>query len=117
MGPIYLNICHTTKITSNPRFDMVQQASTFLRKVDLTVSTKDIGASKLYYEKFIGTDTVMNANGEYMSPCAGDSGGPLMFKDKSSGRWILIGKNCHLKLIICHPNIFRGWVYLQVTYL
>jgi len=30
--------------------------------------------------------------GEYQEPCAGDSGGPLMYKtDGPKGRWVVIG--------------------------
>jgi len=47
--------------------------SPVLRKVTLRVS------SKLYeHKKIFGTELRKNADGKYMDPCAGDSGGPLM---------------------------------------
>jgi len=39
---------------------------------------------------YIRTTVEKNANNEYMDPCSGDSGGPLMYHNLSSG-WVLIG--------------------------
>ena len=64
-----------------------KQQSPMLKRVNLRVSMKS-------YKHFmmLGTET-RQKNGEYQDPCAGDSGGPLMYQDRSSGRWMLIGQN------------------------
>jgi len=46
---------------------------TDLREVNLTVDEK-----KYAHRKMFGTKLEKNADGEYMDPCSGDSGGPLM---------------------------------------
>ena len=50
-------------------------------------------------------------------PCAGDSGGPLMYQDPDSGRWVIIGwlefhfiKNMELRnanAVQCHSSLSR----------
>ena len=73
-----------------------------LRRVDLRVSMKN-------YKHFtlLGTET-KQINGVYQDPCAGDSGGPLMYEDKSSQRWIVIGQINVITLFI-----ELNWVFLQ----
>ena len=61
--------------------------SPMLKRVNLRVSTKSFKHSKM-----LGT-LVEKKNGVYQDPCAGDSGGPLMYQDQSSGQWILIGQS------------------------
>jgi len=56
-----------------------------LRKVNLTVSSK-----KYAHYKMFGTELRKNKKGEYMDPCAGDSGGPLM-KMLAPGKAIIVG--------------------------
>ena len=50
-------------------------------KVDLKVSKHKYNLHKMF-----GT-TVVNEK----DPCSGDSGGPLMYKDKKTGRLVIIG--------------------------
>ena len=64
-----------------------KRQSPMLKRVNLKVSTKSFKHTKM-----LGT-LVEKKNGVYQDPCAGDSGGPLMYKDKNSGRWILIGQS------------------------
>ena len=63
------------------------EQSEFLKEVDLTVSE-----TRFKYKKMFGTDTEKK-NGTWQDPCRGDSGGPLMYQDPGSGRWVIIG-NC-----------------------
>ena len=65
--------------------DWTSQGSPFLKRVDLRVSNTTYNASKMF-----GT-VVEYKRGEWQDPCAGDSGGPLMYQDPDSGRWIIIG--------------------------
>ena len=65
------------------------EQSTKLKRVDLRVSMKTY-----QHFKMLGTET-REIKGVYQDPCVGDSGGPLMYHDKSSGRWILIGHNIY----------------------
>ena len=64
-----------------------KRQSPMLKRVNLKVSTKSFKHTKM-----LGT-LVEKKDGVYQDPCAGDSGGPLMYKDKNSGRWILIGQS------------------------
>ena len=57
-----------------------------LKRVDLMVSRKNFKINTI-----LGTET-KQINGVYQDPCAGDSGGPLMYEDKSSQRWSVIGQ-------------------------
>ena len=65
------------------------EQSTKLKRVDLRVSMKTYK-----HFKMLGTET-RQKNGVYQDPCSGDSGGPLMYQDRSSGRWMLIGQNIY----------------------
>ena len=80
-----------------------KKQSTKLKRVNLRVSMKS-------YKHFmmLGTET-RQKNGEYQDPCAGDSGGPLMYQDRSSGRWMLIGhsRRALLRKLICQKKPFQ----------
>ena len=65
-----------------------------LRFVDLRVSTKEWNNTKMFL-----TELNSNSMGEFKDPCSGDSGGPLMYQEPSSGRWIIIGQLNYLKLV------------------
>ena len=83
--------------------DWTKKQSTKLKRVNLRVSMKS-------YKHFmmLGTET-RQKNGEYQDPCAGDSGGPLMYQDRSSGRWMLIGhsRRALLRKLICQKSLFK----------
>merc|ERR1712142_1232094 len=65
--------------------ESIKKVTDVLRKVNLTVSDKQYDHRKMF-----GTKLEKNADGEYMDPCAGDSGGPLM-KMLDSRKAIIIG--------------------------
>ena len=69
-----------------PKDSETLNQSPVLRKVNLKVSTKN-------YEHFkmLGAKNTKDKNGVFQATCGGDSGGPLMYLEKSSQRWILIG--------------------------
>ena len=60
--------------------DTKRQSET-LQKVELTVSAHPYKHSKMF-------GTLVEGKKD---PCSGDSGGPLMYKDEESGRWVIIG--------------------------
>ena len=72
-------------MANNKVDDWTSRGSPFLKRVDLRVSNTTYNASKMF-----GT-VVEYKRGEWQGVCAGDSGGPLMYQDPDSGRWILIG--------------------------
>merc|ERR1712215_256037 len=69
---------------ANPDVNTTQ--SPVLRKVTLEVSPE-----VYYHYHYLGTLLKNNSDGEWMDPCSGDSGGPLMHKNKQTKRWTLIG--------------------------
>ena len=75
-----------------------------LKRVDLMVSRKNFQHTTIF-----GTET-KQINGVYQDPCAGDSGGPLMYEDKSTHRWILIGQ---INVIALFIELLGNWVFLQ----
>ena len=44
--------------------------------------------------KMFGTEVEFKSGGEEQEqePCSGDAGGPLMYQDPDSDRWVIIGK-------------------------
>jgi hypothetical protein len=64
--------------------DVSKRQSQYLREVDLMV----LGESN--HPKMLQTE-VKKIDGIHQDPCSGDSGGPLMYQDWGSDRWIIIG--------------------------
>ena len=64
-----------------------RKQSPVLKKVDLRVSMKNYNHFKMF-----GTELRIDRSGVFQDPCAGDSGGPLMYLDRRSYRWTLIGQ-------------------------
>ena len=75
-----------------------KRQSPMLKRVNLKVSTKSFKHTKM-----LGT-LVEKKDGVYQDPCAGDSGGPLMYQDQSSGQWILIGQSETVHCIVEKSN-------------
>merc|ERR1711974_404083 len=73
---------------------LTREQSTQLKRVNLRVSMKNFKHFKMF-----GTELKKGPDGVYQDPCAGDSGGPLMYQDKGSGRWMLIGQSMELAWI------------------
>jgi len=71
--------------TNNKQDDWTGQQSKFLKRVNLSVSK-----TKYSNDKMLGTKVEFD-NGEWQDPCAGDGGGPLMYQDPDSDRWVIIG--------------------------
>jgi len=69
--------------TSKPSVNRNQ--SPYLKMVQLTVSPKVYSHAKMF-----GT-ILSKKEHEYQDPCSGDSGGPLMYMNEVSGRYVLIG--------------------------
>ena len=69
--------------TNNETIKETGQQSDELLKADLIVSDH-----KYKHHKMFGT----LVGEDKKDPCSGDSGGPLMYRDKESGRWVAIGQ-------------------------
>ena len=71
--------------------DPEPEQSPCLRFVDMKVSTKEWNNTNMF-----STELNNKSRGEFKDPCSGDSGGPLMYQEPSSGRWVILGKSTHL---------------------
>lgn len=71
---------------NNTNYPWTARQATLLKRVNLTVY-KDPPESE---EQWLFTKVELK-DGEYQDPCAGDSGGPLMYKTPQSDKWVIIG--------------------------
>ena len=51
-----------------------------------------VSANKSENTNMIMTELEKNKDQVYKDPCNGDSGGPLMYQDPPSSRWIILGQ-------------------------
>ena len=79
------NLCRQT--LNNTNYPWTARQATLLKRVNLTVY-KDPPESE---EQWLFTKVELK-DGEYQDPCAGDSGGPLMYKTPQSDKWVIIGE-------------------------
>lgn len=90
--------------------DKSKSQSPFLRKAKLRISNKRYNLYKMFGTKL-----------ETADPCSGDSGGPLMYRDKISGRYVIIGTvfgggfNCRKNEIMTIDGSTNG-VWNMVSY-
>ena len=96
-----------TKLTFGLRTESSTGQSPMLKRVNLMVSMRNFNRQTI-----IGTELRQNSNGDFEDPCAGDSGGPLMYEDTSSQRWTLIGQINFIALLI---QLLRNW-FFKVTF-
>jgi len=66
-------------------YDETLKFSPELRSVELTV------VKRKYFEKKMFGTKLIKKNGVYQDPCGSDSGGPLMFYNDKTARYVLIG--------------------------
>ena len=63
--------------------------SDLLKRVTLTVSKTKYNHTKMFGTLVEGPAD--SGKGEWQDPCAGDAGGPLMYQEPSSNKWVIIG--------------------------
>ena len=51
-----------------------------------------VSAKKYNNTNMFMTELEQTNKGVYKDPCNGDSGGPLMYQDPASSRWIILGQ-------------------------
>jgi len=71
--------------TDNKQDRWTGQQSKLLKRVNLRVSQ-----TRYKHKKMFGTEVEFK-RGNWQDPCAGDSGGPLIYQTPGSGRWVIIG--------------------------
>ena len=77
-----------------PNLRLKPSQSEDLRHVQLTVSATNFKNINMF-----GTELHNNSKGEVMDPCSGDSGGPLIYQESKSGKFVIIGKICILLIL------------------
>merc|ERR1719394_51498 len=88
--------------------------SPHLRSVDLTISHTRFAHFKMF-------GTAVGPAHSPKDPCSGDSGGPLMYKDPASNRWVIVGTvfgagfNCRWEYIYPFEG-FKEGIWNMVSY-